>query len=49
MVVEELVDEAEPYTTRDLLWAILSHFNLEGSKHDPERISIKVEKNKEYK
>ena len=43
-VVEEKAESSEVICTRDLLWEVVDYFNLAGSKHDTERISIETTK-----
>jgi hypothetical protein len=46
IVVEEDPESADDCdTTQSLLGAIVEHFGLWGSKHDPRRISIEIEEN----
>jgi len=44
-VIEE--NEDDPFWCNEqLLWRVMSYFNFQGSKHDPERIWVVREKNK---
>lgn len=42
IVIDE--DEGELKAMQSVLWQVLEYFNMQGSKHDPERIHIEIEK-----
>lgn len=42
IVIDE--DDGELKAMQGVLWQVLEYFNMQGSKHDPERIYIEIEK-----
>lgn len=42
IVIDE--DDGELKAMESVLWEVLEYFNMQGSKHDPERIRIEIKK-----
>jgi len=37
-------DDGELKAMQRVLWQVMEHFSMQGSKHDPERIRIEIKK-----